>query len=186
MAMPARAREFYYPQGGSQKAVGLSTDVISIGLPVAAACLIVAKKDWDGLLRASLETAGVLGTSYLLKEVVHSERPDHSDDRGMPSLHAATTFLTASFLLRRYGWQSGAVGYALAAYTSWGRIYCKKHNFWQVLAGAGIGTAAGLLFTTPYMKKHNVTLAPTLLPTPSPIPHKSPDFSLTLTAKIRF
>ncbi len=180
------ADEFEYPVGGSRKGVGISTDVISIGLPVAALSLVLAKQDWNGLLRGSLETVGVVGTSYLLKEVIHSDRPDHSDDHSFPSLHAATSFLTASFLMKRYGWQFGVPAYALAAYVSWGRIYSKKHRFWDVAAGAALGTATGLLFTTPFMKKHNVSIQPTLLSTPSPDPHGSPSFQLSLTTKVVF
>lgn len=180
------AKEFYYPAGKNEKAVGLSTDVITIGMPVAALSIILAKKDWNGLLRASLETAGTLGTCYLLKEVVDSERPDHSDDRSFPSLHAATSFLTASFMMRRYGWQFGVPAYALAAYVSWGRIYSKRHDFWDVVAGAAIGTAAGLIFTTPFMKKHNVSVAPSVISTPSPIPQGAPQMQLSLTTTVKF
>lgn len=185
-APQCNAKEFDYPAGGSRKGVGISTDVISIGLPVAALSFVLAKHDWNGLLRASIETVGVVGTSYLLKEVTHSERPDHSDDHSFPSLHAATTFLTASFLMRRYGWEFGVPAYVLAAYVSWGRIYSKKHRFWDVAAGAALGTAVGLLFTTPFMKKNNVTIQPTVLSTPSPDPHGSPSLHLTLTTKIVF
>lgn len=180
------ASDFSYPEGGSRKAVGISTDVIAIGLPVAALSYICAKHDWNGLLRASIETAGVAGTAFLLKEVTHSERPDHSDDHSFPSMHASVSFLTASFLMRRYGWEFGVPAYALAAYVSWGRVYSKKHRFWDVAAGAALGTAVGLIFTTPYMKKHNVTLQPTVLATPSPDPHGSPRLDLTLTARITF
>lgn len=180
------AAEFDYPVGGTRKNVGISTDVIAIGLPVGALTLILAKHDWNGLLRASIETAGVVGTSYLLKEVIHSERPDHSDDHSFPSLHASMSFLTASFLMRRYGWEFGVPAYALAAYVSWGRIYSKKHRFWDVAAGAALGTAVGLLFTTPFMEKHNVTIQPTILTTPSPDPHAAPQLQLTLTTKIVF
>lgn len=187
LSVPALSgKEFDYPEGGSRKSVGISTDVIAIGLPVAAVTYVVCRHDWNGLLRGTIETAGVVGTSYLLKEVVHSERPDHSDYHSFPSLHAATSFLTASFLIRRYGWEFGVPAYALAAYVSWGRVYSKKHRFWDVAAGAALGTAVGLIFTTPFMKEHNVTIAPTVLSTPSPDPHGSPQLQLTLTTKIVF
>lgn len=180
------ADEFDYPAGGSRKAVGISTDVITIGLPVAALTYMCAKHDWNGILRASIETAGVAGTSILLKNITHSERPDHSDDHSFPSLHAATSFLTASFVMRRYGWKFGVPAYALATYVSWGRVYSRKHHFWDVVAGAALGTAVGLIFTTPYMKERNVTLQPSVLTSPSPDPHGSPRLDLTLTARITF
>lgn len=177
---------FDYPAGGSRKSVGISTDVIAIGVPLAAATYVMCIKDWDGLLRGSLETVGVVGTSSLLKELTHSERPDHSNDHSFPSLHTATSFLAASFMMRRYGWKFGVPAYALAAYVGWGRIYSKKHHFWDVAAGAALGTAVGLLFTTPYMKEHNVTVSPGLISTPSPIPNAASDLQLSLTGTITF
>lgn len=180
------ADEFDYPAGGSRKGVGISTDVITIGMPVAALSYVMAKHDWNGLLRGLIETAGVVGTTYLLKELTHSERPDHSDDHSFPSLHAATSFLTASFMMRRYGWKFGVPAYVLAGYVSWGRIYSKKHRFWDVAAGAALGTAVGLIFTTPYMKEHNVTVQPSVIATPSPDPHGTPSLQLSLTGKIVF
>lgn len=88
--------------------------------------------------------------------------------------------------MRRYGWKFGVPAYALATYVSWGRMYSKKHHFWDVAAGAAIGTAAGLLFTTPYMKKYNVTIEPGLLSTPTLDPHSSPNLDFTLTARLTF
>lgn len=185
-ALTCRAKEFYYPAGGSRETVGYTTDVISIGLPVAALTYTIVKKDWNGLLRGSLEAAGVIGTSYLLKGLVKSERPDHSDNHSFPSLHTATSFLTASFLMRRYGWKFGVPAYALSAYVGWGRIYSKRHNFWDVAAGAALGTVVGLVFTTPYMEKHNVTVQPGLISTPSPEPYAAPRVQPALTATITF
>lgn len=187
LTIPAgMASDFDYPAGGSRKGVGISTDVIAIGLPAAALTMVLAKKDWNGLVRGSIEAAGVIGTSYLLKEVIHSDRPDHSNDHSFPSLHAATSFLTASFVMKRYGWKVGVPAYALATYVGWGRIYSKKHHFWDVAAGAALGTAVGLVFTTPYMEKHNVTVEPGIISTPSPIPNSAPQTQLSLTTKITF
>lgn len=186
LALPAPAKEFDYPAGGSRKSVGISTDVVSIGLPVAALGLIIAKEDWNGLLVASAEAAGVIGATCLLKETIHSSRPDHSDEHGMPSRHTATAFLTASYLTRRYGWELGVPAYALATYVGWGRIYSKRHDFWQVLAGAALGTATGLIFTSPFVEKSNVTITPEIVSTPSPLPQGSPDISFAIAIHLPF
>ena len=75
-------------------------------------------------------------------------------------MHASSTFVTASFLTRRYGWKFGVPAYALATYTAWGRVYADKHDVWDVLTGAAIGSVVGLLGTTPFAKKHELNVAP--------------------------
>ncbi len=71
-----------------------------------------------------------------------------------PSGHTSTTFQSASFIQRRYGWKYGIPAYALAAFTGYSRINAQKHDGWDVLAGAVVGIGSSYLFTTPYQKEH--------------------------------
>lgn len=156
-----KASDFDYPVGSpSRKGVGISTDVVAIGMPVATVALVIAKKDWEGLLRGSIEGVATVGVTYLMKTTIHKRRPDGSDRQSFPSMHSATAFADASFLMRRYGWKFGVPAYALAGYVAWGRVYSKKHDGWDVLTGAAIGTAIGLLGTTPFVKEHELNIAP--------------------------
>lgn len=149
---------------GSRKAVRTSTDVVLIAMPVATLGVAIAKKDWKGIGIGAAEAAGTLAVTYGLKYAVHKRRPDGSDRRSFPSGHSSLVFTDASFLMRRYGWKYGVPAYALATYVAWGRVYAKKHDFWDVAAGAAIGSAIGLLCTRPFMKQ--VEIAPAAITDP--------------------
>ena len=47
---------------------------------------------------------------------------------------------------------------------AWSRVYGKKHDWWDVAAGAAIGTASALVFTRPRTRGPQLTLSPTPLP----------------------
>ena len=144
----------------SQKGVAVSTDVFAIALPVSALTLTLVKKDWKGLLQG-VETAAVTAAATLiLKYSVKEWRPDHSNQHSFPSGHTAVSFATAAYLQRRYGWAYGAPAYALSCYVGWGRIYSKKHHWYDVLAGAAIGAGSAYIFTKPFARKHNLQIAP--------------------------
>ena len=53
--------------------------------------------------------------------------------------------------------------YLLSAYVGWGRTYAKKHDWWDVIGGAAIGTASSYIFTRPFARKHNITFSPVIL-----------------------
>lgn len=144
----------------SQKGVAVSTDVFAIALPVSALTLTLVEKDWKGLLQG-VETAAVTAAATLiLKYSVKEWRPDHSNQHSFPSGHTAVSFATAAYLQRRYGWAYGAPAYALSCYVGWGRIYSKKHHWYDVLAGAAIGAGSAYIFTKPFARKHNLQIAP--------------------------
>jgi len=69
-------------------------------------------------------------------------------------------FADAAFIQRRYGWKWGVPAYLLSAYVGWGRTYAKKHDWWDVAAGAVIGAGSAYIFTRPFAKEHNVVVAP--------------------------
>lgn len=153
---------------GSRKAVRTSTDVAVIAMPVATLGIAIAKQDWKGIGIGAAECAGTLAVTYGLKYMVKKKRPDRSDNRSFPSGHSSLAFADASFVMRRYGWKFGVPMYAVAGYVAWGRTYARKHDLWDVAAGAAIGTAVGLIATTPFVRKHDVTLGPSVIETPAP------------------
>lgn len=145
---------------GSRKAVRTSTDVILVALPVAAATAVIAQKDWEGLKEGAFTAAATLGTTLILKAVVKENRPDFSNRHSFPSGHASITFAAATFVGQRYGWKWGIPACALSTYTAWGRVYGKKHHWWDVAAGAAIGAASSLIFTHPYLREHEAAIVP--------------------------
>lgn len=153
------AGDVYHPNS-RQKGVARSTDIAVIALPTAALIGVLVQKDWQGLIQG-VETAGATAAATLiLKYAVSERRPDGSNMHSFPSGHSSVSFATAGFLQRRYGWKVGAPAYALAAYVGWGRVYAKKHHWWDVVAGGAIGAGCAYIFTTPFAKKHNLSIAP--------------------------
>lgn len=145
---------------GSRKAVRTSGDVGAILLPVAGLTAILINKDWQGLKQGVFAGATTLGVTYALKYIVKKDRPDHSDRHSFPSMHTSVSFTAASFIQRRYGWKWGIPAYVVSSYVGWSRVYGKKHDWWDVAAGAAIGIGSSYIFTRPFAKKHNLTLSP--------------------------
>ena len=145
---------------GAQKGVAISTDVLAVALPAATLTGVLIEQDWKGLIQG-VETAAVTaGATLILKYAVKERRPDGSDLHSFPSGHTSVSFATAAFLQRRYGWAFGGPAYAVATYVGWGRVYSKKHHWWDVVAGGAIGAASAYIFTKPFAKKHNLQISP--------------------------
>ncbi len=147
-------------------AAGRASDILVVGLPGAlvAADLAMAGGDLrrageDVLVAAEAMAVSGLATE-VLKDVVGRRRPaswaaggrtSPDDDTAMPSGHASSAFAVASAFgtiarLRGYGaWPAVyAGGFALAGAMSYLRLAADRHWASDVLAGAAIGTAAGL------------------------------------------
>lgn len=162
-----------FTRSRSQKGVALSTDILALSLPVATLTGVLIERDWKGLVQGAYTCAATLGTTMLLKYTVKEERPDHSDFHSFPSAHTSASFATAAFLQRRYGWKFGAPAYAVATYVGWGRVFSKKHHWWDVVAGAAIGAGSAYIFTRPWAKEHNLNVSVATLNEPvlnTPIP----------------
>jgi membrane-associated phospholipid phosphatase len=91
----------------------------------------------------------IMGTVvYATKNSTKQERPDQSDNLSFPSGHTATAFTNASLLYYEYKdsnlWYASS-GFLFATATGILRIANNKHYTSDVLAGAGIGLASGLV-----------------------------------------
>lgn len=88
--------------------------------------------------------AVVFATKYIVKE----ERPDSSNHFSFPSGHTATAFTNATLLFYEYKdanfWYASS-GFLFATATGILRIANNKHYTSDVLAGAGIGLASGII-----------------------------------------
>lgn len=144
----------------AQKGVKVSTDVMAVAMPVATLAAVLIQKDWTGLKQGAFTAAATLGATYILKYTVKKRRPDGSDYHSFPSAHTSTVFADAAFIQRRYGWKFGIPAYAVAAYVGWGRTFAKKHDWWDVVAGAAIGAGSAYIFTRPFAQKHEVMISP--------------------------
>ncbi len=91
----------------------------------------------------------IMGTVvFATKNITNQERPDHSDNLSFPSGHTATAFTNAALLYYEYKdsnlWYASS-GFLFATATGILRIANNKHYTSDVLAGAGIGLASGLI-----------------------------------------
>ena len=145
---------------GSRKTVRSTGDVFAAAIPAACFISTVVLKDWDGLKQGALAGVSSVGITYILKEVINKERPDYSDHKSFPSMHAAVSFTGAAFIQKRYGWKWGIPAYAAASFVGWSRVYGKKHDWWDVAAGAALGVTSAYIFTKPFAEKYNLSIAP--------------------------
>lgn len=132
-------------------------DVLYILLPVTAYGSTFYVKDKEGRIQFYKSFAASWLTTRGLKYLIEKRRPDNSDNNSFPSGHASTTFVSAAFIRKRYGWKYGFPAYAAATFTAYSRVYADKHYVEDVLAGAAIGIVAAEIFTKP---RNDVSVSP--------------------------
>ena len=137
--------------GFASAALDLADLYGSTGKTIAAGAVLwtLAKwRGWGGLKTQSEEGLRSIAAAALvvgpLKLAIRRSRPDGSGRLSFPSGHAATAFALSTVLARGHGPRIGLPAYALAALVPAARIGGKKHHFSDAVAGACIGTAAGL------------------------------------------
>jgi membrane-associated phospholipid phosphatase len=134
-------------QAKDQKAWGTASDVGVAALSIAALGIPVAKGDKQGAFQA----AGSIGAAALvangLKEAFPELRPDGSDRRSFPSGHTSNAFAAAATLDNRQGARVGIPAMLVASFVGVARVQADKHHWYDVVFGAGIGTASGFLIT---------------------------------------
>lgn len=157
-----QAEEPIFTPTSAQKGVRTSTDIIAVALPATALAATLIQKDREGLKEGIFTAVATAGATLILKYSIKENRPDFSNSHSFPSGHSAVTFAAATYIGRRYGWKWSIPAYALSTYTAWGRVYGKKHYWWDVAAGAAIGAASAMIFTHPYLQKHEAALVPTI------------------------
>ncbi|MCL7765008.1 phosphatase PAP2 family protein [Polaribacter sp. Z014] len=138
-------------KSGTTQQIG---DIALFALPLATLSSTFIIGDKKGTWQF---TKGLLITNavtYGLKIGVNKQRPDMSNNNSFPSGHTSTTFHSAGFIHRRYGFKYSIPAYLIAGFTAASRIDSKKHDFLDVLAGAAIGLGSNLLFTTAYQQEH--------------------------------
>lgn len=146
-----------------RKFVDRTTDVLCLVPTATATVLTLVNHDEKGFKQLALSTLTGTALSYSLSFAIRKNSPDGSTHHAFPSNHTAITFSGAAFLQRRYGWKWGAPAYAISAYVAWGRCFARKHDVWDVLAGAAIGAGGSYIFSRPFMKGTDVAISPALV-----------------------
>ncbi|MFN6934743.1 MAG: phosphatase PAP2 family protein [Tsuneonella sp.] len=119
----------------------------------------IASGDSQGALQAGMSVGASYAVTTGLKEAIPANRPDASNDRSFPSGHTAAAFGAATSIWERRGPKEGIPAVAVAAFVGLARVQADKHYWRDVVAGAAIGTASGILLTKP-LADRRVAIAP--------------------------
>jgi len=144
---------FSIPSFCQSSGIETSGDVILYTLPATAITTTLLLKDYEGTEQFAEGFFLNKIITFGLKGIVKKERPDGDGFDSFPSGHTSTTFQSAAFIQRRYGWKYGIPAYLLAGWTGYSRIDADRHDLADVLTGAVIGVASSYLFTKPYEKQ---------------------------------
>ena len=143
-----------------------STDVLCLAPSATGLIKAIAENDKKGIIELGLSSATGIALNYGLNACIKKDRPempleaDWSDHHAFPSTHTMAAFDGATFLMRRYGWKWGVPAYVVSTYVAWGRVNAGKHDWWDVLGGAAIGAGSALVFTHPFVRNADLTIAP--------------------------
>jgi membrane-associated phospholipid phosphatase len=135
-------------------AIQKTGDLFLFTMPLATLGTALIIGDKEGAWQFTKGLLTTCAVTYGLKLSINKERPDMSNNNSFPSGHTAATFHSAGFIHKRYGFKYSIPAYVLAGFTAASRIDSKKHDIFDVLAGATIGLGSNLLFTKAYQQKH--------------------------------
>jgi len=144
------------PLTSTQKNIETLGTGVAIALPLTAAGLTLYKDDVMGAAQLTVETILTVGTAYALKNIVHEERPNGSDDQSFPSGTSALASSGSSFLWGRYGWEYGLPAFALSQFVSYSRVQAREHHWYDTLASSGMAAGYSYILTTPFKKRFGV------------------------------
>ncbi|MEO6580067.1 MAG: phosphatase PAP2 family protein [Sphingomicrobium sp.] len=133
------------PAAAAPKDWGKASDIVRDGLVAVSVGLPIAKNDWTGLGQDVGAMGAAGGITAVMKATIHERRPDGSDDHSFPSGHTSISFAAAGGIEQRYGWKVGVPAHLAAAFVGLARVEADKHYWHDVIVGAAIGEAAGLL-----------------------------------------
>jgi hypothetical protein len=120
-----------------------ASQVLTLVGPLAAGAAAWQQNDTEGMRQLGLSVGSVVVAAEVLKNTVHSTRPDGSDNQSFPSRHTAIAFAAAAYMDQRYGdalgaWMPAAL-YGTAALAGVARVQADKHHAVDVLAGGAMG-----------------------------------------------
>ncbi len=132
----------------------------SIGVSIGAPALHLVTKDRTEAI--FLGEAHLYNTAVveLAKKLIGRERPDGSDNKSFPSLHAAAGILSCTYSTEfavdhstALSWTTAGVACATGALAPLARVGAGKHHFTDILVGGAIG--AGMATAVYYAHDHD-------------------------------
>ena len=139
--------------------VEMAGDIVLVLIPSSAYATTFFKDDKEGRSQFYKSFFTNLGVTFALKYAINKPRPENNGNYSFPSGHTSTSFQSATFLHKRYGWEYGIPAYMAAGFIGWSRIESKQHDWADVTAGAALGILCGYYFTQPFDR---VVISPVL------------------------
>lgn len=124
-------------------------NVLNVVLPLTAGLATIGHHDREGAKQLAISLCVTWGVTFVLKRATNETRPD-GGAYSFPSGHASSSFASAEFMRRRYGWKWGGPAYALAAFVAYSRVESHRHYTHDVVAGALLGVATSFIVTKPH------------------------------------
>ncbi|MFO1240300.1 MAG: phosphatase PAP2 family protein [Sphingomonadaceae bacterium] len=131
----------------NEKTYATLSDIGAYGLAALAVGTPLIKGDTNGAIQAGGSIAAAQLVTFGLKEAFPELRPDGSDRKSFPSGHTSMSFAAAATLFNRQGQTYGIPAFVVASFVGFARVKADKHHWYDVVAGAAIGTASGFLIT---------------------------------------
>jgi len=134
--------------GNGQQAIEDWGHGIQIGLPISALVLTAAQKDKEGAIQLFKSFAVQSASTIILKRTINRRRPN-GGKYSFPSGHTSLSFMSATYVWKRYGYQWGIPTTLLAGFVGYSRagIDDPVHYYSDVFAGAAIGILSSYIFT---------------------------------------
>ena len=132
-------------------------DALLVLIPSSAYATTFFFNDKEGRYQFYKSFFTNLAATFTLKYTINKPRPEDNGDYSFPSGHTSTSFQSATFIHRRYGWEYGIPAYLASGFVAWSRIESEQHDWGDVTAGAALGILCGYYFTEPF---ENVFIAP--------------------------
>lgn len=129
---------------------------IQIGLPLSALGLTILEKDKKGAIQLLTSFTVQTATVLSVKRIVNRKRPN-GKNYSFPSGHTAVSFMSSTFIWKRYGWEYGIPATVLAGFVGYSRAGTDNpvHYYSDVFVGAALGILTSWIFTK---KKENVSI----------------------------
>ncbi len=131
-----------------QKTVEEIGHYTQLGMPLSALGLSIAKGDTEGMVQLVKSFAMETAIVVVLKRSIDRTRPN-GRRFSFPSGHTAVSFMSSTYIWKRYGWEYGLPSTALAAFVGYSRFGVEDpvHFFSDVVAGCIIGVGSSWIFT---------------------------------------
>ncbi|PCI72687.1 MAG: phosphatase PAP2 family protein [Gammaproteobacteria bacterium] len=128
----------------------IGDDLLKLVVASSFASSVVFENSTEGSIQMlkSFVASQIIVESF--KRGINKTRPNGWCCESAASGHASSSFVSAAFIHKRYGWQYAIPSYIASTYVSYSRVSADKHYTEDVVLGATIGILSAFYFTENY------------------------------------